>query len=108
MSEFAGSLRERIVIHRATTVRSATGLQVAGWELVARCRAAIEPDGTGAVAEGQALSAMARYRVTIRMRDGVTVGQRVLWDARVFTVLQRIEDPRTRDRLTLRVEEVRL
>jgi head-tail adaptor len=107
VSEFAGTLRERIIIEQAATVRSAAALQVAGWEMVARCLARIEPEGVGAEAEGQALSAMARFRVTIRPVDGLAVGQRVTWKGRQMLVRQVVDDPRARDRVLLRCEEVR-
>lgn len=105
--EFAGTLSERITIERPVTSRDAMGLQVHGWEPVARCRAAIVGEGAGAESEGMALSAMQRFRVTIRMRDGLTVDQRVLWNGRVLMVRQLLVDPRAKDRLTLRCEEAR-
>ena len=106
-AEFAGSLRERIVIERPATVRTAGGLQMAGWEQVAECLAAIAPEGAGAEAEGMSLSAMPRFKVTIRVRTGVAVGQRVRWRERLLAVRQMIDDPRLADRLVLRCEEVR-
>ena len=106
-SEFAGRLRERIVIEQRVSERSAIGVQQAGWETVARCLAAIEPAGVGAEREGMALSAMTRFRVTIRWREGVAVGQRVRWKDRWMTVRQRRDDPRHPERLILGCEEVR-
>lgn len=41
MTEFAGTLRERIVIERAISVRNAMGLQEPGWAEVCRCLASI-------------------------------------------------------------------
>ena len=105
--EFAGSLKERVVIERPVDERTELGVQAAGWEVVGRCLAAVVPEGAGAEAEGQALSAMARFRVTIRTRDGIAVGQRVRWGERLLAVRQRIDDPGMRDRITLRCEEVR-
>ena len=105
--EFAGSLRERILIEKAVEERTATGVQAAGWEVVARCLAAVVAEGAGAESEGQSLSAMARFRVTIRTRDGIAVGQRVAWGARVLTVRQRVDDPGLADRILLRCEEIR-
>lgn len=105
--EFAGTLRQRITIERPTLLRTASGLQEAGWEPVATCRAAIVAEGVGAEAEGQALSANPRFRVTIRARDGISIGQRVLWNARVMLVRQRIDDPGYPDRILLRCEEMR-
>jgi len=105
--EFAGSLRERIIIERQVQERTAIGVQAAGWEKVATCVAAVTPEGAGAKSEGQALSAMARFRVTIRTRDGIAIGQRVRWGARLLAVRQRVDDPRLADRILLRCEEIR-
>ena len=107
MSEFAGTLKERITIERPAALRNELGMQAAGWETVATCLASIIAEGAGAEAEGQALSAMSRFRVTIRTRDGVAVGQQVRWRARVLAVRQRIDDPGLPDRIVLRCEEVR-
>lgn len=107
MSEFAGTLKERIRIERPVELRTASGLQTAGWEPVARCLAAIVAEGAGAEAEAQALSAMPRYRVTIRWREGIAVGQRIVWGERAMLVKQRIDDPRLRDRILLKCEEMR-
>lgn len=107
MIEFAGTLRERIVIERPSEMRSAMGLQVAGWEVVARCLAAVEPDGAGSEREGQALSAMARFKVSIRLRDGVAIDQRIRWGKRLLMIRQMIDDPRFGDRMMMRCEEVR-
>ncbi len=105
--EFAGLLRERVVIEALTEERNSIGAQLPTWEYVARCLAAIKPEGAGAEAEGQALSAMARFRVTIRVREGIAVGQRLRWRERVMIVRQRIDDPALPDRITLRCEEIR-
>lgn len=107
MSEFAGTLKERVAIERAIDLRTAAGLQAAGWEPVARCLAAIAAEGAGPEAEAMALSAMPRFRVTIRQRDGIAVGQRVVWGKRAMLVKQRIDDPRFPDRILLRCEEMR-
>lgn len=107
MSEFAGTLKERIIVERPADLRTASGLQTAGWEPVTRCLAAIVAEGAGPEAEAQALSSMPRYRVTIRNRDGIAVGQRVLWGARAMLVKQRIDNPKFPDRILLRCEEMR-
>jgi head-tail adaptor len=107
-SEFAGGLRERITLERQTEARTAMGIAAGDWEAVFRCMASIAPERAwGPEAEGQALSAMARFRVTIRARDSVAVGQRVVWGSRRLQVRQVVADPRTPDRMALRCEEVR-
>lgn len=105
--EFAGLLRERVVIEALTEERNAIGAQVAEWAVVARCLAIVAPEGTGAEAEGQALSAMPRFKVTIRVRAGIAVGQRVRWGGRLLSIRQRVDDPALPDRIALRCEEIR-
>ena len=105
--EFAGLLRERILIERPSSERTAMGLQVSGWEKVAECLAAIEPEGVGPEAEAQALSAMPRFRVSIRWREGVGIDQRIRWGKRLLMVRQMLDDPRRKERIVMRCEEVR-
>jgi head-tail adaptor len=107
MSEFAGTLRERIVIEAPVTARNAMGLQEPGWNEVCRCQASVVPDGIGAQSQAQALSAMPLYRVTIRPREGIAIGQRISWKGRRLMVRQLLDDPRAKDRIVMRCEEVR-
>ena len=50
---------------------------------------------------------MPRYRVTIRERDGIAIDQRITWKGRGLMVRQLLDDPRTKDRIVMRCEEVR-
>lgn len=106
-AEFAGSLRERITIERPVGQRTDQGMRIAAWEVVARCLAAVLPEGAGKESEAMALSAMPRFRVTIRRREGITIDQRLRWGSRTLMIQQILEDPRSRERLTMRCEEVR-
>jgi head-tail adaptor len=105
--EFSGLLRERIAIERPVNLRNAMGLQQAGWEPVCRALASVTLDQVGAEAEGQALSAMPRYKVLIRWREGIAIDQRVQWRGRTLAIRHLLDDPRRRDRILLRCEEVR-
>lgn len=107
MTEFAGTLRERILIEQPVSVRNAMGLKEPGWEQVCRCLASVVLANVGQQSEGQALSAMPRYRVTIRARDGIALDQRISWGARKLMVRQLLDDPRTKDRIAMVCEEVR-
>jgi head-tail adaptor len=107
MSEFAGTLRERIIVERPISVRNEMGLQEPGWEEVCRCLAAVALDSVGQESEGQALSAMSRFRVTVRRREGLALDQRISWGARNLMVRQLIDDPLKEDRISMRCEEVR-
>ena len=106
-AEFAGTLRERILIERPISVRNAMGLKKPGWEQVCRCLAAVTLETIGAESEAQALSSMPKYRVTIRQRDGVALDQRITWSGRTLMVRQLLDDPRAKDRVAMRCEEVR-
>ena len=107
MSEFAGTLRERLVIERPISLRNEMGLQEPGWEEVCRCLGAVVLETIGPESEAQALSSMPKYRVTIRWREGVGLGQRIRWNGRSLMVRQLLDDPRAKDRIGMRCEEVR-
>ena len=106
-AEFTGLLRERVTIERPVSLRNPMGLQQPGWEKVCRCLASVVLDSVGSEAEGQALSAMPKYKVTIRWREGIAIDQRVQWRGRALAVRQVLDDPRRRDRILLRCEELR-
>jgi head-tail adaptor len=105
--EFAGTLRERILIERPISTRNAMGLQEPGWEQVCRSLASVVLESVGAEAEAQALSAMPKFRVTIRRRDEIALDQRITWNGRRMMVRQLLSDPREKDRIVMRCEEVR-
>jgi len=107
MTEFAGTLRERILIEQPISLRNSMGLQEPGWEQVCRCLASVALESVGAESEGQALSAMPKYRVTIRRRDGIALDQRISWNGRTLMIRQLLDDPREKDRTAMRCEEVR-
>ena len=107
MTEFAGTLRERLIVERPVSWRNEMGLQEPGWEEVCRCLGAVALETVGSESEAQALSAMPRYRVTIRQRDGIAIDQRITWKGRGLMVRQLLDDPRTQDRIVMRCEEVR-
>ena len=107
MTEFAGTLRERVVIEQAVSVRNDMGLQEPGWEKVCQCLASVALESVGQESEGQALSSMPRFRVTIRRREGIAIDQRISWNGRKLMVRQLLDDPREKDRIAMRCEEVR-
>jgi len=105
--EFAGTLSERILIENPSSIRNAMGLQESAWETVCRCLASVALESVGPESEAQALSAMSRYRVTIRKRDDIALDQRISWSGRKLMVRQMLDDPRSKDRIIMRCEEVR-
>jgi head-tail adaptor len=106
-AEFAGTLRERVLIERPISLRNEMGLQQPGWEQVCRCLASVVLDSVGAETEAQVLSAMPKFKVTIRVREGIAIDQRITWNGRKLMVRQLLDDPRAKDRIVMRCEEVR-
>jgi head-tail adaptor len=74
---------------------------------VCRCLASVVLESVGVESEAQALSAMPKFRVTIRQRDGIALDQRITWNSRKMMVRQLLNDPREKDRIVMRCEEVR-
>ena len=64
-------------------------------------------DGAGIELEAMAFSAMPRFKVSIRLREGVAIDQRIRWGTRLLMIRQMISDPRLGDRIVMRCEEVR-
>ena len=106
-AEFAGTLRERVLIERPISLRNEMGLQQPGWEQVCRCLASGVLESVGPETEAQALSAMPKFKVTIRAREGIAIDQRITWNGRKLMVRQLLDDPRAKDRIVMRCEEVR-
>ena len=94
-------------MERPVSERTAAGLRQIQWEPFLRCRAAIQPEGTGPESEAMALSAMSRFRVTIRRRADLMIDHRLRWRGRTLAVRQIVDDPRLPEQLVLRCEEVR-
>jgi head-tail adaptor len=107
MTEFAGTLRERLLIEQPISLRNEMGLQEPGWEEVCRCLGAVALETVGPESQAQALSSMPKYQVTIRQRDGIAIDQRVSWNGTTLMVRSLLNDPRTKDRIVMRCEEVR-
>lgn len=102
MSEFAGALRERILIERRGEAGAAAS---EGWRHDGAAWAAVAPLGPGERIVAGALSARPRWRITIRQRGGIDLDSRIIWRARTLRLVAIVEDPRQPDRLVLDTEE---
>jgi head-tail adaptor len=107
LSEFAGTLKERIEIWTRLPVRLSSGASSEELRLLCTCLAAISSEGAGAASEAMSVSAMPRFRVTVRPQPDVMVDQQVRWRGRRMVVRQILEDPALADRMVLRCEEQR-
>lgn len=105
--ELAGTLKERVELQRRGGGRDALGGAAGSWELLGLAWAAVEYDRPGSGAVAGAADDSPFWRVTMRARDDVAVGDRLLWGGRVLSVRSVERDPRRSDRLRLRAEEAR-
>ena len=73
-SEFAGTLREHIVIETRLSTRDSRAGAVGNYRYDGQAWAAVSPLMPADLTRADALSAMPRWRVTIRKREGVGLG----------------------------------
>ena len=104
MPDFAGALRERVIIEPWLAARDTAGAEVGSWGPGETVNAAVNADGGGAV-EGEARRSRRRWRVVVRAGPAVGLTSRLRWRERVLKVLAVEDDPALPDRLTLRVED---
>ena len=103
--ELAGRLNQRIRIERRGSARDALGGATGEWVAVAVLWAAIEPVGTGALTDGEAIRARPRWRVTVRSGADVAIDDRIRWRGCVIRVRGLTADPATPDRIIAMGEE---
>lgn len=107
MSEFAGSLNQRIEVWERSPQRLATGASSEEMSPVLNCLAAIVAEGSGVANEAMSVSAMPKFRVTIRRQTDIAIDQQVRWSGKRLVIRQIVDNPLLADRLVLRCEEQR-
>jgi len=105
--EFAGALRERVTIEHPNPARDALGGQTGGYLYDGAAWAAIAPLMPADLAAAAALSALPRWSVTLRKREGIMPGTRLVWRGRYLRVRGVVSDPQDPARMVLSCEEVR-
>ncbi len=107
MTDFAGSLRERLSIERRGPERDARGAAVGAWIAIGEVMAAMAPDARGPAVAGDAVAGLPLWRVTARAPSPVAVGDRLAWRGRKLAVRWVEADPRLPDRIMIFAEEER-
>ncbi len=105
--EFAGSLRERIQIEQRIAGRDSTGGRHRDWAYDGAAWAAVTPVIPADLAAADSHSAMPRWQVVMRKREGIGPGTRFVWRGRFLHVRSGISDPREPSRMVLTTEELR-
>ena len=107
MSEFAGALRERVTIERRLGNRDVLGGASGHYAYDGAAWAAVSPLIPADLSLADSLSAMPRWQVTIRKREGIDLRTRFVWRGRFLGVRSCISDPRDPARMVLTCEEAR-
>lgn len=102
--EFAGRLGERVTLSTPVPERDILGGWTGGWAVRGSAWALVEPDGEGTQSVGEALAAVPRWRVTMRLQT-LFVGDRIAWGAVDLEVLAVRCDPAAPDRMIVFTEE---
>ena len=105
--EFAGTLRERVVIESRIHGRDSHAGAVGGFAYDGQVWAAVSPLMPADMTRADALSAMPRWRVTLRKREGLGPGTRLTWRGKYLAVRAALSDPQTPAQMQLTCEEVR-
>jgi SPP1 family predicted phage head-tail adaptor len=107
MTEFAGALRERISFERRNQERDLLAGARGKWRYDGAAWAAVTPLTPGDAVEADALSALPRWRVIIRKREGIDPGSRIVWRGRYLSVRSIESDPREPAQMILTTQEQR-
>ncbi len=105
--ELAGALRERVTIEQPNPARDALGGRTGGYLYDGAAWAAITPLMPAGLTAAEALSALARWSVSLRKREGIVPGTRLVWRGRYLRVRSVVSDPQAPAQMVLSCEEVR-
>jgi head-tail adaptor len=107
MSEFAGALRERVTIERRSDGRDALARGDGRWIYDGAAWVGVAPLVPADLIAADTLSALPRWTVVMRKREGIGLYTRLVWRGRFLAVRSVISDPREPARMVLTCEERR-
>jgi head-tail adaptor len=107
MNEFAGTLRERVTIERRLGNRDVLGGASGAYAYDGAAWVAVSPLIPTDLAAADSLSAMPRWQVTMRKREGIDLKTRLVWRGRFLAVRGVVSDPRNPAQMVLTCEEKR-
>jgi head-tail adaptor len=105
--EFAGTLRERVVLETRLESRDGRGGANGRFSYDGEAWAALMPLMPADLTRADALSALPRWQVTMRKREGVGLRTRLTWRGKYLAVRGLVSDPRQPAQMVLTCEEVR-
>lgn len=105
--ELAGTLRERVIIEQRVAQRDNLGGAKPKYAYGGEAWAALSPLVSADLTLADALSAMPRWHVTMRKREGVDLRSRLTWRGKYLAVRSVVSDPREPAFMVLACEELR-
>lgn len=105
--ELAGTLRERVILEERTGTRDGIAGAIGSYAYAGEAWASVSPLVPATLVEAQSLSALPRWQVTIRKREGISMRSRLTWRRKYLAVRSVISDPREPAFMLLTCEEVR-
>lgn len=107
MTEFTGSLRERVIIEQRLLNRDARGGATRQYAHAGEAWASLMPLVPADLTKADSLSFLPRWQVTMRKREGLGPGTRLTWRSKYLAVRGIAFDPAEPAQLVLTCEEVR-
>jgi head-tail adaptor len=107
MTEFTGTLRERVVIEQRTGNRDMLAGATGNYAYAGEAWAALIPLVPADLTQADTLSFSPRWRVTMRKRESIGPGTRLTWRRKFLAVRGVVNDPREPAQIVLTCEEVR-
>lgn len=107
MTEFAGNLRERVLLETRLDSRDARGGSNGRYVYEGVAWAALVPLVPSDLVRADALSALPRWQVTMRKRESVGMNSRLTWRGRHLAIRALVTDPREPAQMVLTCEELR-
>ena len=105
--EFAGALRERIIIEKRLGNRDVRAGASGSYGYDGAAWVSVTPLIPGDVTQADALSFMPRWRVIMRKRENIGPWTRLLWRGRYLAVRSVISDPSEPSQMVMTADEVR-
>ncbi len=107
MTEFSGALRERATLEVRAPDRSAAGGRTGRWNYDGAAWISVMPMMPADMTVGASRSALPRWQVTMRKREGVGLQSRLVWRGKFLQVRSVVSDPREPAHIILTTEEIR-
>ena len=107
VTEFAGNLRERVLLETRLDSRDARGGSNGRYVYEGVAWAALVPLVPSDLVRADALSALPRWQVTMRKREAIGMNSRLTWRGRHLAIRALVTDPREPAQMVLTCEELR-